>query len=170
MSDRRRRVIALLFFLAAGIGGSGCLGLTKPKLPELPPLPVAKPPPQLTLKITAAADANRDPDGKGLAVEVRAYELKSHGVFTKADFFSLYDRDSAVLGGDVLTRDEVTLAPEQFFPIARPLNPDATYIGVIAAFRDLDHSRWREVIRLNPMQDNNVQIDIGAAAVSIRHQ
>ncbi len=166
MIDRRRLLTAIFLLTATG---SGCL-LKKPKLPELPPLPIVKPPPQLTLNISAAANANRDPDGKALAVVVRAYELKSHGVFAKADFFSLYDRDNAVLGGDLLARDELTLAPGQFLPITRPLNPDATYIGVIVAFRDLDHSRWREVMRLNPLKDNNLQIDIGADAVSIRHQ
>lgn len=167
---RGQHRFTLSILLIAWLTGCG----TKPKLPELPPvLPIEKliekPMPQLTMRIAATADANRDPEGKPLAVVVRVYELKSHGVFTKADFFSLYDRESAVLGGDLIIRDEVTLAPQQFLPISRPLNPDATYIGVVAAFRDIDHSQWRDLIHLNPLQNNNLQIEVGAANVSIRH-
>jgi len=163
---RKHRHFILFIMLIVWLTGCG----TKPKLPELPPLPIEKPVPQLNMRIAAKADANRDPDGKPLAIVVRVYELKSHGVFAKADFFSLYDHESAVIGGDLITRDEVTLAPEQFLPIKRPLNPDATYIGVIAAFRDIDHARWRDVMRLNPLQDNHLEIEVGANTVSIRNQ
>ena len=156
-------VLSILVFALAALPGCG----SKPQAPEPKD---AKPPPQLSLQIVASADANRGPGGRALAVVVRLYELKSHGVFSKADFFSLYDREQEVLGGDLIARDEVTLAPGQFLPIARPLNPEATYIGVIAAFRDLDRARWRDLMRLNPAVDNTLLVEVGARAISIRHQ
>lgn len=168
MNTQLRNQLYFTLFILLIVCLTGC-GM-KPKLPELPPLPIEKPVPQLNMRIAAKADANRDSEGKPLAIVVRVYELKSEGVFTKADFFSLYDHDSTVLGGDLITRDEMTLAPEQFLPINRPLNADATCIGVIAAFRDIDRARWRDVMRLNPSQNNSLQIEVGANAVSIRHQ
>lgn len=138
--------------------------------PPVAPVPEAPPPPTLTVEIAAASDANRSPDGKALAVVVRLYELKSHGVFAKADFFSLYDREGEVLGGDLIVRNEVTLAPGQSISIKRPLNPEATYLGVIAAFRDLDQSRWRDLMGLKLATNNQLSIEVGANVVSIRHQ
>jgi type VI secretion system protein VasD len=161
VSSRRRLILTGCLLLLVGLS-PGC-----GKKPEIKQ---EKPPPKLSLKIVAAADANRGPGGKALPIVVRVYDLKGQGAFTTADFFSLYDRESAVLGSALLARDEVTLAPGQFLPIERQLNPDATYLGVIAAFRDIDHSHWREPLRLNPGLDNKVLIEVGANSVSIRHQ
>lgn len=127
-------------------------------------------PSRLRVEILASADANRGPGGKPLPVVVRVYELRGQGAFTTADFFSLYDRETEVLGQDLIARDEVTLAPGQFLPLERPLEPDAAYLGVLAAFRDLDHSHWREPLRLKPGTDNDILVEVGAKAVSVRHR
>jgi len=128
------------------------------------------PPAKLHIDVIAAADSNLGPGGKPLPVVVRIYELKGQGVFTTADFFALYDKDAEVLGSELIARDEVTLAPGQSLPIERPLKPDATYLGVVAAFRDIDRAHWREPLRLRPGVDNRVEIRVGARAVSIRHE
>lgn len=163
--SNRRRSIACTFLSLALVLLTGCGGK-----PTVPPVPQEKPPLQLRIKVTAAPDANRGPGGEPLSVVVRLYELKSQGIFANADFFSLYDREGEVLGGDLIARDEVTLAPGQFLPISRPLNPEATYLGVIAAFREIDQARWRDLMRMKPDMDNTLLVEVGANAVSIRHQ
>lgn len=164
-SLRRRAILTSLLTLPVLlVTGCGKTSTVKPQLPA------NEPPPTLSLEIRAASDANRGPSGKGLPVVVRVYTLKSPGTFTTADFYSLYDKDAEVLGADLIARDEVTLAPGQFVPLERPLDPNASYLGAMAAFRDIDHSHWREPLRLNPGVDNKVLIEVGANAVSIRHQ
>lgn len=165
VSVRRRRILtgltALPALLAAACG----------KKPEVKPEPPPdKPPPKLSIEIRAAGNANRGPSGKGFPVVVRVYALKSSGVFATTDFYSLFDKDAAILGADLVARDEMTLAPGQSLPLERGLDPNASYLGVVAAFRDIDHGRWREALRLNPGVDNRVLIEVGANAVSIRHQ
>ncbi|NEV63359.1 type VI secretion system lipoprotein TssJ [Thiorhodococcus minor] len=165
VSARRRQIltglIALPAVLAAACG----------KKPEVRPAPPPdKPPPKLSVEIRADGNANRGPSGKGLPVVVRVYTLKSAGVFNTSDFYSLFDKDAAVLGADLIARDEMTLAPGQSLPLERGLNAGAGYLGVVAAFRDIDHSLWREALRLNPGVDNRVLIEVGASKVSIRHQ
>jgi len=140
----------------------------KAEVREAPPPP--PPPAKLHIDVTAAADSNLGPGGKPLPVVVRIYELKGQGAFTTADFFALYDKDAEVLGSELIARDEVTLAPGQSLPIERPLKPDATYLGAVAAFRDIDRAHWREPLRLRPGVDNRVEIRVGARAVSIRHE
>lgn len=133
-----------------------------------PPKEETPPPPKLRVEIAAAEDANRGPDGRGRAVRVRLYELKSQGTFTTTDYFSLFDREGAALGADLIAREEVTLAPGQRLPIERPLNSAAAYLGVVAAFYDIDHSRWRDAMRLKAEQDNVLLVEVGAKTVSIR--
>ena len=65
---------------------------------------------QIQIDITVTAEAGVNPDGKGRAapVLVRVYELKSQDSFEAADYFSLAANDKAVIGADLLVRDEFT--------------------------------------------------------------
>jgi type VI secretion system protein VasD len=128
--------------------------------------PKEKPPLKLSLEIEATADVNLGPGGKPLPVVVRVYELKGQGTFMTADFYSLFDNESAVLGPDLIAREELTLRPGQRQEIKRPLAPDMAYIGVVAAYRDIDRSRWRASTRVTPETDNAIRIVVAAEAVS----
>ncbi len=141
---------------------TGCGG--KPPKPQ-PPAPPA-PAPMLRVDVSAAANANATASAKGLPIVVRLYELKSAGGFRGADFFSLYDREAEVLGGDLIARDELTLAPGQSQQISRPLGPDARYFGVVGAYRDIDRAQWRQVVPLGG-GDNALVVSVGADAIRI---
>jgi type VI secretion system protein VasD len=160
-SHRRRFVAALL--AAAALGSlSGCGG----KPPKEPPPP--GPPPELRISVSAAANANRGPGGQGLPIVVRLYELKARGAFDGADFYSLYDRESATLGGELIGREEATLAPGKERLFVRNLNPEARYLGVLAGFRDIDRATWRAVQELRPGKNNNIGVTIGPNAVAVQ--
>jgi type VI secretion system protein VasD len=132
-----------------------------------PPSPKAdKPPPELRIEVIAARDANRDPAGRALPIVVRVYQLKVEGAFARADFFSLYDKESATLGGDLVAREEVTLVPGQRRLIVQPLNPMTTHLGVVGSFRDVDRATWRALEAITPGQDNTIQVDVRAAAIA----
>ncbi|HEY5307209.1 MAG TPA: type VI secretion system lipoprotein TssJ, partial [Casimicrobiaceae bacterium] len=83
-------------------------------------------------------------------LSLRLFELKSEAAFQTADFFALYDRDQATLGGDMLARDEVIIRPGETQTITRKANADTRLLGVIAAFRDLEHSVWRTSVAVPP--------------------
>ena len=125
-------------------------------------------PTRLEANVVAAADVNKDAAGQALPIVVRIYELKTSGGFQGADFFSLYDREAETLGGDLLAREELNLRPGQQQRIERTAAPDAQYIGVIGAYRDIDGATWRATHTLRPGKTNKIQIDLGPDAVSIR--
>lgn len=106
-------------------------------------------------RLVVSADANINPDMRGTPtpVVVRIYELKNESAFESADFFSLYEKEQAVLGGDLIQRDEVVLRPNDKHIITRRANNDARVIGVIAAFRNLERSTWKAVVRLPPAKE-----------------
>jgi type VI secretion system protein VasD len=106
----------------------------------------AAPPPPPTiaaLTMKAAADINPDAGGSAAPVTVRVYQLASTTAFDQADFFQLYNNDQAVLGADMLGRDELTLTPGGTQQLVKELKPGVTAIGVVAAFRDIQHANWR---------------------------
>ena len=135
-----------------------------------PPPKEEKPPPRLHTEVFAAPDANRDTTGRALPIVVRLYQLKAAGNFTGADFFSLYDKEAATLGDTLIAREEVTLVPGQRRTLVMPLNPEATHLGVLGAFSDLDRATWRAREILKPGQDNTVRVDVGAAAITAQQR
>ena len=157
---RRRRLVAGLL---AG-GTLAALGACGGKPPKEPPPP--GPPPELRISVSAAGNANRGPGGKGLPVVVRLYELKARGAFDRADFYSLYDKESETLGGELVGREEATLPPASERLVVRTLDPATRYLGVVAAFRDIDRATWRTVLELRPDKNNNVAVTVGPSAVA----
>ena len=79
------------------------------------------PPPKPTLvkgTLKASAGLNPSVTGRASPLQVRVYELKAPAAFNSADFMSLYQGDQAALGADMLSREEMTLQPNE----SRPFN------------------------------------------------
>jgi len=121
------------------------------------------------LQGTIKADQASNPNLKGEAspIMVRVYELRSPAAFSGADFFSLFDNESATLAGDLVGREEYGLRPAETQPYQRQLQPDTKFIGVAAAFRDLEHSRWRQVVPVPDERQSTIAIGIEARAVTL---
>jgi type VI secretion system protein VasD len=109
----------------------------------------SKPPPPVPARarLVAAADTNPDSSGRPSPIVVRLFELRDDGEFASADFFALYDNEKTTLAQSLLSREEYVLSPGDTHELDLPLNPQARYIGVIAAFRDIRTARWRALAR-----------------------
>ncbi len=119
----------------------------------------------LTIRIAAGAQLNPDARARPSPVVLRVYELKSSAQFDSADFVSLFDKDQATLGGDVVARDEIVLRPTETKTFNKPLNPDTKFVGVMAAFRELERARWRSLVAIAADKNNSVTIDLDAFSV-----
>lgn len=153
----RRRAIPLVL---ATLGLAGCA--------SQPPKPV-----QTQATLAASADVNPDSQGRASPVVVRIYQLRGDAEFNDAGFFAIYDNESATLGQNLIMRDERTLFPGQSTPLSLSLSPDARFLGVIAAYRDIRTSRWRAVVGvpekslLKLLAKRRVSVQIGKDAVTI---
>ena len=130
----------------------------------------ASKPTRIEAEVVAARDVNPDGAGRPSPVLVRIYELKATGSFEGADFFSLYDQDSAVLGADLLAREELQMRPGTHFAVARVADPDAQFLGVLGAYRAIDQVRWRATYPLRQGKTNALRIRLDAGAVSVQQQ
>jgi type VI secretion system protein VasD len=155
--DRHRRAAGVALGLAVAASLPSC-GMFAP--PPPPPPPPPKPPPKLDISVVAAANVNPDIHGRPSPVTVRLYEFKSSAQFIAADFMALFDQDKTVLAGDIVVREEFVLRPGETKTIAKLLAPETLSVGVMAAFRDLERARWRDVVVLSAGKDNTVVADI----------
>jgi len=140
--------------IAAGVAMAGCAG--KPKPPE---------PTRVDAVIQVSAQANPSTSRRPSPVLVRIYELKSTGAFDSADFMSLYQREQATLAADLVAKEEFMLAPGESKPYLKTLAPETRFLGVTAAFRDVEHAKWRSVLAVAPAQTHRVVIRVGELSI-----
>ncbi|WP_159273685.1 type VI secretion system lipoprotein TssJ [Variovorax boronicumulans] len=148
-----RRRLAAFGLAAAGLLMAGCASK-----------PVVTP---VSMTLTAGADANPDARGRASPLTVRVYALKTPGPFEGADFFSLFEKDQATLGAELVQREEMLLRPGESKKLDLTLPADAKAIGVMAAFRDLDRARWREVRAVTPGQAQVLNVTFGARQIRV---
>ncbi|MDH5540967.1 MAG: type VI secretion system lipoprotein TssJ, partial [Rhizobacter sp.] len=132
-----------------------------------PPPPPPPPPKPGTLSITIAAADNINPDihRRPSPVMIRLYELKASAPFESADFLSLFERDQATLGADLVAREEFAFRPGESKLINKPLAADTKFIGVMVAFRELERARWRGLVAVQPHKDNQISVAMNGVTV-----
>lgn len=113
--------------------------------PAMAQFPSPKEQIRLELAVMAEAEVNPDDKGRPAPILVRLYELKSSAAFEAADYFTLHGNDKALIGADMLVREEFILRPGETRAIRRKSHPDLGAIGVLAGYRDLGLSDWRAV-------------------------
>ncbi|PIM51005.1 type VI secretion system lipoprotein TssJ [Roseateles chitinivorans] len=162
MRAARRGVTGTLLALGAlGLLG-GCSSIDK-----LNPFSSSPKPTEVRGSIQASAQLNPSVNKRPSPLLVRVYELKSANAFNAADFISLYQKDQAELGAEMVAREEMTLQPGESRPIAKKtLSPETRFIAVFGAYRDLEHARWRAVVPVIAGKKQEVLIQADELSVS----
>ncbi len=122
----------------------------------------------VVLRVAASADVNPDGRNRASPILVRVYALKSTGTFDSADFFSLFEKDQATLGGELVQREELLLKPGDSKPLQMKLSADVKAIAVMGAYRDLERARWRAVSPVEPGKPLNLTVIFGARQVQFQ--
>ncbi len=156
---------ALLSWLFFGTGcASTAQGITKGVLDKI----FEPEPSSMEAKLDVSEDVNPDAEGRASPFVARIYELKSLSVFNSADFFGLYEQDVALLGDDMLVRAEHHLRPgEKKVVPQRDLKPDTRFIGVIAAYRDIENATWRKAIEIELNEKTSFVVEFKNTTIEI---
>jgi len=126
------------------------------------------------MTVAATADVNPAADGRPSPVVVRIYQLKEDAKFNNADFFALFDNDQQVLGGDLLAREEVELAPGEQRTVEFVVMGEAKYVAAMAAYRDIRNAQWHAVQAapkkglMNLVKKDAITISAGRTAVTVQ--
>jgi type VI secretion system protein VasD len=147
----RQRILAGILTGTVATSLAGCSS------PPPPP-----PPTVVSLAITATKAVNPGVDGTPAPVMLRIYQLGAAGTFEKADFFQLNDKDQALLGPDMLGRDQAVMTPGASQTMKFEVKPGTRFIGVTAAYRDIDHAEWRVDVPVPPNATTNIAVNADA--------
>lgn len=161
-SPHRLRIVTAVFATAAL---AGCFGK-----PVLPPILQAEPKPDPTvvrLEISTDAAVNPDARGRAMPIVLRYYLLQNTAAFDNADFFSLFERDEAVLGAAKIVREEITLRPGQTHTTVLRPQGEAKFIAVFGAYRDVNKSGWRATAAVPQNKTTAYKVRIGPQAIAI---
>ena len=144
----RRRAFLLA---GAGVLVAACASPPSQQQQQQQPVaPVVLDPVTLQVTLIASADVNPDVRGRASPLSVRIFELRSRSAFDAADFFSLYDREQATLGTELLAKEQYILRPGDTQGYTRKAQGEARFLGVVAAYRDLEGSTWRVAAGIAP--------------------
>ena len=122
----------------------------------------------VNVTITTTADANPTASGQGAPLVVRVYQLASPAGFENAEFFRLYNQDTATLGSDLLKKDEYLMAPGTTKSVklepASPVKP----IGVFAAYRDFRNATWRGTAEVPANKTTDMTVSADAKGITVK--
>ncbi|HHM05126.1 MAG TPA: type VI secretion system lipoprotein TssJ [Gammaproteobacteria bacterium] len=122
---------------------------------------------RLIYEIESSPELNPNAEGRPSPLVVRFYELSDTEEFERKDFFAIYEHESATLGKYLLAREEMEFQPGDRREFKREAKPQTRYIGAIAAFRDLDHARWRAIVPVRPHKKTRLFINLGRLSVTM---
>lgn len=129
--------------------------------------PREAPPTIAEVKFQAAPNLNPSITGEAAPLVVRIYELAAAGSFTDSDFFALFDEDRSVLGPDLLGRDELRLVPGAERRVNKTLQPGTRFLGIMAAYREIDQVNWRDVVSLKHEKVNRFTVTLGERELKV---
>ncbi len=122
----------------------------------------------LVVNISTSADMNPDHNGRPSPIVLYFYNLKSDNAFSNAQFFDLYEDSQKTLGGDYISQQEVEIAPGKNIQFnTNILTLDTNYVGILAAYRDLDNAVWQGIIETPINKQTVVQVTLNKLSLSI---
>jgi type VI secretion system protein VasD len=131
---------------------------------------VATPHDDITL--SASNDVNPDPLGRAAPVIVKIYELSARTTFDYIDFDAAYSNAAVVLSDQLLSSREQVVLPRQSTSLRIELHENTEFIGIVAAYRDIDRAKWKLVYPVNSnwFQSHHVLLSESAAVLKQDNQ
>lgn len=147
-----KNLLILLFIFTVAVALTGCS---------------SSKPPRMKTSLESVSYLNPNIYNQPSPVVVTIYQLKSPTAFQQASFFSLYNNASAVLASDFIDKRDIEIRPQQKEKLEITMSPDTSYIGVLAAFRNPDNAKWRQIAPVKPGKNVKLKIDLASQSVDI---
>lgn len=125
---------------------------------------------KVDMRIVASGDVNLDDNGRPSPVVVRLLELKAPATFQGADFFALYQDEKQTLGADWVAREEFEFKPGDVQDLRFALQPDSSFVAILAAYRHLDKVNWRMVLPIKLKEKNELTVLLNSRGVELATQ
>ncbi|MCK4870436.1 MAG: type VI secretion system lipoprotein TssJ [Gammaproteobacteria bacterium] len=118
----------------------------------------------------AAHYLNPDINGRSSPVVVTFFQLKNGYSFSQADYQTLSNNSSKALGGDLLDQTTVEIRPGTGKTIPLTVSNNANYIGIMAAYRNINNGIWHKAIKLAKAPGSQTVINLNLQSQGITTQ
>lgn len=122
-----------------------------------------KPAPEVIFRLKTHQELNPDANGRPSPIVLRVYALREVAAFNNARFFELWENTEQALGDDLVSFQEVEMFPSQSIELEiENTSPDTIAVGILAGYRFLERSNWREVYLIDDERNTtylNVNVD-----------
>lgn len=122
---------------------------------------------KVDMRIVAAGDVNPDDSGRPSPVVVRLLELKAPTTFQSADFFALYQDEKQTLGADWVAREEFEFKPGDVQDLRFALQPESSFVAILAGYRQLDKVNWRLVLPIRLKEKNQLTVLLNSRGIEL---
>ncbi len=102
------------------------------------------------LSIIATKDVNPDGNNRPSPIQFKVLQLTARTTIDNMDFDSLFYHAEKILSDELLSEDTYMVLPNETIESKMLILPDAHYIAIVAAYRDIDESRWKHVYEVSP--------------------
>lgn len=119
----------------------------------------------LELTVVGGAELNPNSADRASPVVVRIYDLSAAPSFEAAEFQALYDHPADVLKDSLVAQEEFILRPGDIQAHNRVVQPQVRLLGVVAAFRDIEHALWRLSVPITAGRRNFLIIDLDRSTI-----
>jgi type VI secretion system protein VasD len=119
---------------------SGCSLMPEAMLPDH----------KIQLNIKSSANLNPDVSDNPSPLTIKVYELNSPDAFLAADFITLFIDPKKILGNDLLGPEQIIqMTPKYKTAVIFKVKRQTQYLGVVAAYQNIQAAEWRLLIPLN---------------------
>lgn len=96
----------------------------------------------LTIQVQAASNINPNQNNQASPVVIMVYQLKDNSTFKAANFFGLYLSPQQTLESTYVDSNQYIFLPGEKRQISIPLGEETSYVGVVAAYRNINNAQW----------------------------
>ena len=111
------------------------------------------------LKVTASQNLNPDLNERPSPVVLGFYELTDKIPFKSLGFSKISYQSYQNLKTTLIDYSTIEVRPSEIKNRLIKLHHNTAYLGIVAAYRQLDNSRWKQLIEL-PNNKNHMHINI----------
>ena len=124
---------------------------------------------EIALRIHAARNLNATPDGKGTALVLHLYKLRSADAFMamSPEAVLLPGKEKEILGADLIEVRELVVTPAQKLELKEKVTKEASFVAIAAAYRTPAPLRWRVAFDRGAAAKSGVLLGAHACALSV---
>ncbi len=128
-------------------------------------IPFMEPDTNITLTLAASSDINPDTRGEASPLNVKTYLLSERTTFDNLGFEAALDEADVLLSDQLLSRKEYIFQPKESIQYSIKLGKESKFIAVIAAYRDVDQSKWKLVLPVDSEDPEDQTVSLGKNSV-----